>query len=146
VKFICPICKSEEQVEVVMKEVVASCKIDFSDPSEIRYDYPTLHESVNDFYQCAACGWKLPIEPDAIGEDKLIDWLFDQEYNHKKATVAIGGTKMDHNVLCEYYLDGEEITIVDSWLIRNGRRRKINLEGYYYQVALDGLSGFVNRG
>lgn len=143
-KFICPICKSEEQVEVVMKDVVASCKIDLSVSTEIHYDYPTLHESTNDFYQCAACGWKLPIEPDAVGDDKLIEWLSEQEYNRREAVIAIGGNLMDHHVLCRYHLDEENIVIDKSWLLHNNRRREITLDGYHYQVALDGISGFTD--
>ena len=51
-KFICPKCQSEQDVEVLMDNVKASCVIDLTDPLELKYSYPELHESRNESYCC----------------------------------------------------------------------------------------------
>lgn len=35
-KFICPKCESEQEVEVYMSDVTASCVIDISEPAELK--------------------------------------------------------------------------------------------------------------
>lgn len=69
-KFICPKCQSEQDVEVFMDNVKASCVIDLTDPLELKYSYPELHESRNESYCCHKCGWKLPIKPHEIDDEE----------------------------------------------------------------------------
>lgn len=80
-KFICPKCESEQDVEVYMSDVTASCVIDISEPTELKYGTPELHESTNDHYCCRKCGWELPVEPHAVDDDALIEYLEKQDYN-----------------------------------------------------------------
>ena len=80
-KFICPKCESEQEVEVYMSDVTASCVIDISEPAELKYGTPELHESTNDRYCCRKCGWELPVAPHAVDDDALIEYLEKQDYN-----------------------------------------------------------------
>lgn len=82
-KFICPKCQSEQDVEVLMDNIKASCVIDLTDPLELKYSYPELHESRNESYCCHKCGWKLPIKPHEIDDDALVEYLEKQKYNRK---------------------------------------------------------------
>lgn len=81
VKFICPKCRNETKIEVVMDACVVSETVDFEEDGEAVYGYPKIHESHNVRYQCANCGYVIPVEPDDIDDDKLFEWLKEQEYN-----------------------------------------------------------------
>lgn len=81
-RFICPQCMSEQHVEVLMTDCIASCKIDISNPDNYQYGYPKLLHSNNDSYHCENCGWKLPVKPeDPLNDDVMIEWLKEQKYN-----------------------------------------------------------------
>ena len=87
-KFICPQCQSDQEIEVYMSDDVVSCTIDFSEPSELNYGYPELHQSTNDYYCCRRCGWILPITPNSTDDDALLNWLKEQEYNKQKPKMS----------------------------------------------------------
>ncbi len=85
-KFICPKCKSEQEIEVYMSDVTASCVIDISEPAELKYGTPELHESTNERYCCRKCGWELPVEPHTFDDDALIEYLEKQDYNQVESS------------------------------------------------------------
>ena len=68
-KFICQKCQSEQDVEILMDNVKSSFIIDLTDPQELKYSYPELHESRNESYCCYRCGRELPIKPPEIDDD-----------------------------------------------------------------------------
>jgi len=87
-KFICPQCKSEQEIEVYMSDAIVSCAVEVSEPSELKYGYPEIHESINNYYCCRKCGWRLPVEPNSVDDDALLEWLEQQEYNQGEKTEA----------------------------------------------------------
>lgn len=80
-KFICPQCKSDQQIEVHVDNVKMTMTIDVFDDGKIKYGYPEWLESTNNHYSCHRCGWELPIIPNSYDDDILIEWLENQEYN-----------------------------------------------------------------
>lgn len=85
-KFICPQCKSEQEIEAYMSDAIVSCTVEVSESSELKYGYPEIHESINAHYCCRKCGWRLPVEPNTVDDDALLDWLEKQEYNQEEKT------------------------------------------------------------
>ena len=50
---------------------------------ETEYGFPKIHESYNSHYQCENCGWKLPVELNAVDDNALEEWPAEQPYNRK---------------------------------------------------------------
>ena len=80
-KFICPKCNKETEIEVCMTDCIVSETIKFDVDGDPEYGTPKIHESLNSHYQCKDCGWKLPVEPNRVDDDALLEWLCDQPQN-----------------------------------------------------------------
>ena len=83
-KFICPKCKKNTEIEVGMTDCIVTETIEYNDNGEPEYGTPEIHESVNSHYQCKNCGWKLPIEPNQVDDDVLLEWLREQPQNSNR--------------------------------------------------------------
>ena len=80
-KFICPKCNKETEIEVCMTDCIVSETVKFDVDGDPEYGTPKIHESLNSHYQCKDCGWKLPVEPNRVDDDALLEWLCDQPQN-----------------------------------------------------------------
>lgn len=80
-KFICPDCKIETEIEVVMTNCIVTETVKFDDTGEAEYGIPKIHESYNERYRCKTCDWTLPVEPNKVDDNALAAWLKDQPYN-----------------------------------------------------------------
>ena len=85
-RFHCPRCKKPTKVEVVMTDCVVSEVIDTDDDGAVFYDYPTIHESQNDHYQCSECGYTVPVDyVSPVDDDSLIEYLEKQSSEERKS-------------------------------------------------------------
>lgn len=80
-KFICPKCNKETEIEVCMTDCIVSETIKFDVDGDPEYGTPKIHESLNSHYQCKDCGWKLPVEPNRVDDDALLEWLRGRPQN-----------------------------------------------------------------
>ena len=79
-RFQCPRCKKSTTVEVVMTDCVVSEVIDTDEEGNVFYDYPMIHESNNDHYQCSECGYVVPVDyVSPVDDDSLFDYLEKQK-------------------------------------------------------------------
>ena len=83
-KFICPKCNKETQIEVVMINCTVTETIVYNDNGELEYGTPEIHESLHYHYQCKNCGWKLPVEANQVDDDVLLEWLKEQPQNSNR--------------------------------------------------------------
>ncbi len=83
-KFICPNCSKETEIEVVMIDCTVTETIKYNNNGELEYGIPEIHESLNAHYQCKKCGWKLPVEPNPVDDDALLEWLREQPQNSNR--------------------------------------------------------------
>lgn len=51
-KFICPNCSKETEIEVVMIDCTVTETIKYNNNGELEYGTPEIHESLNAYYQC----------------------------------------------------------------------------------------------
>lgn len=80
-KFICPKCNKEAEIEVIMIDCSVTETVKFDVDGDPEYGTPKIHESLNSHYQCKDCGWKLPVEPNRVDDDALLEWLRDRSQN-----------------------------------------------------------------
>ena len=78
-KLVCPQCKKEAKIEIVMVDCTISQTIKFNPEGEPKYGIPKIRESLRSHYQCNACGWHIPVEPDFFNDNTLLKWLETQQ-------------------------------------------------------------------
>lgn len=78
-KLVCPQCKKETNVEIVMVNCTVSQTIKFSMIGKPEYGIPRIRENLRSHYQCNACGWHIPVEPDSFNDNTLLKWLETQQ-------------------------------------------------------------------
>ena len=83
-KFICPKCKKDTEIEVVMTDCIVTEAIKYNNSGEAEYGTPEIHESLTSHYQCRNSGWKLPVEANQVDDDVLLEWLKEQPQNSNR--------------------------------------------------------------
>ena len=78
-KLVCPQCRKETNVKIVMVNCTASQTVKFSMDGEPEYGIPKIHENLRSHYQCNACGWHIPVKPNIFNDNTLLKWLETQQ-------------------------------------------------------------------
>lgn len=94
----CPMCDCIDHIEAVMTDCVCSYPVREYD-NELINGEVKIEDGGVDHYQCASCGYILPVQADAVGDDNLRQYLDKHKFNEEIPTKAAKGelVKRDGN-------------------------------------------------
>ncbi len=143
-KFICPKCNKETEIEVVMIDCSATETIKFKADGEPEYGTPEIHESLNSHYQCKNCGWKLPVEPNRVDDDALVrssSISFESPVKSPEGKFSSPGMKFSIKSASLFFSSSKSSNLES----RTGVAIKTKIEESTVEAPLDGVVLSVDR-